>query len=513
MNYHHQTEHQPWQPQLSPEQQLMMNTTHEQVEVDVPDNTHPERPQPKQQNLVDHVPTGVDRELFDLTKDELAQEFLIIPGVNRVEMLARFNEFVDVDALKKDPRGRSFLKLMQEIIDESIEIPGSALTPAMSRDGSTWTQAPQVGGRKLTASRPKMEDVEGKKLTGARALARIQSLVGLGGRIQIPLWSSGFWITIKSPSESQLIALDELVSREKIVLGRRTNGQVFSHMSVFVYKFIQDLVSELIVEHTVQDVGDLTRLISITDAHTIAWGLACSVWTSGFPLVRPVIDRKSTPGRYTERVVKERVDLGKLLHVDTSRLTEWQLSHMTRRASASMSLESLQRYQDEFTHNKGVRLDLGSQIAVELRVPTVQEYIESGYNWVDAIVRMTDQVFSVDADPKERNNYINKHGLATIMRQYSHWVASIDAGGGVIEGREDIDRGLEDMSRDDALRTAFLKGVTDYIASVVISVVGTTAVDECEEGAVPGFPQIVPLDPNTMFFTLVGQRITLILNR
>ena len=98
-------------------------------------------------------------------------------------------------------------------------------------------------GSKLHAVNPTMNPpgANGKKLTGEAAVIRIQSMIGLGGVVHIPLWHSGFWVTIKTPTDLQLIDLHEQTLQGKIEAGRNMFGLGFSNDLVYLMEPVMNL--------------------------------------------------------------------------------------------------------------------------------------------------------------------------------------------------------------------------------------------------------------------------------
>jgi hypothetical protein len=186
---------------------------------------------------------------------------------------------------------------------------------------------------------------------------------------------------------------------------------------------------------------------------------------------------------------------------------------MSQRAGTNMSDVMVARYKDEFTNNKPRVFKLNDDVSVELRVPSVKEYINSGYAWVTSLVSMADRVFSIENSADQRNEYINNHSRATIMRQYGHWVQSIHVGTSVIEDTDSISSALEVLSTDDEVRRRYTEAVTAFMNDATVSVIAVPTVSAAEENVYPRWPRLVPIDAVNVFFTLVGQKTDQIANR
>lgn len=397
-------------------------------------------------------------------------------------------------------------------LQDSLEtaMPGNSFQATLERKESFFVQKPEHEGHPLMAGTPRFDVSAGEKVSGERAVMRVRSLLGMGTMLQIPLWHSGFWITIKAPGEGALLELQRRLIEEKINLGRTSRGLVFSNTSVYMSRWLTDFVLEHTYDSTIKDPNPNYRtLIRSLDIPTIIWGLACTVWPNGFKYTRACI----TDPTKCQHVVSEKINLSKLLWVDRNSLTPWQLAHMSSRAGSSMSLESIQRYIVEFTRGRSRMVKMGdNNISVEFKVPNLDEYIKAGIHWVDDIVQMIDSSLSNNNDQSARNFNITQLGKATTLRQYSHWVQSIDAHGVTIEDRESIENSLNDMSTDSDVRKLYLEGVKKYIDDATIAVVAVPSYEcpKCtnlQKSNLPRFPHLLPIDTMSSFFTLLVPRL------
>lgn len=377
------------------------------------------------------------------------------------------------------------------------------------REGADWRQAIPSEKMNLAAGIPNLKFNTGDKVAGERAVLRMRSLLGLGTILQIPLWHSGFWITMKAPSEASLLELQRRLIENKINLGRNTHGLAFANTSVFISGWLIDFVLAHIWDTTLKGEVDLRKTIRILDIPTIVWGLACTIWPSGFQYTRACI---AEPEK-CNHVVREKLNLGKLLWVDRNSLTPWQISHMTNRGGSTMSLESVQRYLDEFTLARGRSIAFSDDsVVVNFKIPTVEDYVNSGYKWVNNIVSMIDSSFTAEPNDTTRNIHITELGKATSMRQYAHWIESIDAAGSVIDDVESIEQVIDTMSTVDEIRTKYFEEIIKYIDDSTISIVAVPTFECPKCGGdqpvpLPRFPHLLPIDVVSSFFTLLVQKL------
>ncbi len=375
-------------------------------------------------------------------------------------------------------------------------------------------------GGKLAAGIPNFKFNDGEKVSGTRAVMRFRSLLGYGTVLQIPMWHSGFWLTLKAPSEIEQLEIQRKLLEEKISLGRMSHGLVYANNSAYLAKWLIDFAIEHIYDTSIKGQEfNYHKNILITDLQTLIWGIACTIWPNGFQYTRACI---SDPAK-CNHVVEEKLNLGKLLWVDSKALTEEQRFHMSQRGGSKMSMESIEKYQSQFSFiNDATRTyttKTGNEISITFKIPTLEEYINSGYRWVNGIVQMIDMAFTEAPADAKREYYINELGRATTMRQYAHWVKSAEGGGTICEDTETIERLLDDLSSDDDIRKKFFDDVIDYISDTTIGVIGVptytcpkcNAVQKNEDS--DRFTHILPIDTLSTFFTLLVQKLQKIRTR
>lgn len=394
---------------------------------------------------------------------------------------------------------------------------GGFFDDVFDRPGSEWHQTVKTDGRELKAGSPKFSDTSETNLTGDKAVMHVNQLLGLGGLFTIPLWHSGFWITIKAPHDSEILELHRRITSDKISLGRRTYGMVYSNTSVYYVKAVMDFVFAHIFSCSLKcSREDLPKHISSLDIETLVWGVACGIWPKGFQYSRSVL-LTGEDGVTSQKEIRGLLDVSKLFRYDVKALTAWQTKHMLSRNNTSMGVESLERYRNEFSIGGERVVNLRDGVVkIVLRVPSLDEYITAGYTWVDGISNMVMNALGMEADDNVRNSYINEQGKASALRQYVHWVKQVETQSDKqIVDRESIERTFDSLSQDDEIRTSFLDEVKKYMEDSQISVVGTpcATADEEKKYALPRFPHLYPLNTMATFFTLLVQKVGRITSR
>jgi hypothetical protein len=383
------------------------------------------------------------------------------------------------------------------------------MLPAAQREGADFQQKIIHGGRPLSIAQPRIADDEGPLLTGKRGMLRINALLGRGAIIQVPLWHSGFWLTLQMPEELELLDTFDRIIGNKISFGRQSNGLAFANHAVIDNGAVVDLAMRCLYETTLKDVNsetELRALIKAPDIHLIAWGLAVAMYPRGFQFERSILDPKGM----STTVVRETLNVGALLWTDRSSLDEWQITHMAKRATGSMTKEMVKSYTDRFVRGAAKPVMLSDKLGLTLRVPSIDEYLTAGQVWIDELTAAINESLTQELSAKQRSEKILDRARATSMRQYVHWIESIDIPEQEkkMVAREDIADTVSNLSSDNAIRNKYYELMREYINGSTIAMIGVPQVHPDEKDQVlPRFENIIPLDPISVFFSLLSQKI------
>ena len=406
------------------------------------------------------------------------------------------------------------------ILDSGLQMAafGNAFTPTIEDPEAEFHQGVPFNGSALAGAHPRFKAIEDENIKGERGILRFMSHLGLGTIFQAPLWHTGIWITFKAPSEGELLELQRQLIADKIEFGRNSYGMVFSNTSSYItdrlISFAFDHIYDTSLKSDEAQKIDLKTIISSHDIPAVVWGLLCSIYPRGFQYRRAC----TTDAEKCNHVVEERLNLSKILWTNTRALTPWQITHMSDRRANSKNLESVKRYKEELLkcQNRQVEInkDSGKNVNMTLKIPTIAEYIESGHRWIGEIVSMVNKALGIDSNDKDRNNYIIKQGQATAMRQYMHWVDSIEFSSNKIEDKTTLEGVFDILSADDNIRTEFMTEVAKYINDTSIAVIGIPVYDCPKCGntqephlELPAHTNIIPIDVYQTFFALLVQKL------
>ena len=385
----------------------------------------------------------------------------------------------------------------------------------VQRPGSHFKQFLQTESTKLGFTAPSVkESSPGSGYTGEKAVLRVRSILGLGGIVSVPLWHSGFWVTLTTPEEGALIELMRRLQEEKIELGRETFGLVFSNEQSYTNSFLLDFVLEHVIEHTVKvdSVNDLRSLIKIQDLNILFWGMACLVWPRGFDYVRSLTTREGIENTET---ISAKINVGKLMWIDNASFDDRQRAHMLNKQRGQMPVDRIKEYQSNFIPSLagGRRVSIRENLEIIIDSTDVANYILDGAQWIQGIVQTVDSTFT-QAPPTEqdRNRMIATHSRANKLRNYGAWVKTIIVDGAENTEREDIVKILDVLSVDDEISELIETEITKFIDDATRALIAIPETSGKDTG-VPRFQNLIPIDVVNTFFTLLAQRVNIISRR
>ena len=381
---------------------------------------------------------------------------------------------------------------------------------------ASFTQLIDSTAGQLGIVNPKFKTKQNTTYTGEAALMRVRSSLGMGTAISIPLWHSGFWITIKTPRDGAILDLYRRLSSDKVKLGRASYGLLLSNTTVYTTKTITDFIFENIYSTSlaIKDVSELRSHIKIQDIPVLIWGLACAIWHKGFHYNRACI---SDPNVCTH-VISELIDLKKIHWTNKKVLSEKQIAHMTKREQGTMSLQDIENYQFDFPNQGNKLITLNEDIKLMIRTPSLEDHIKSGDEWISSIEERFPEALILKQD--ERDDFLFNQAKASSIRQYSHFIKEVILKEDKYTEQDFINDVLDDISGDDYQRDLIIRECTKYIDETTMSLIAipTYKCPNCGEEQSPNkdinmFSSLIPLDAMNVFFILLVQKIQLIETR
>lgn len=368
------------------------------------------------------------------------------------------------------------------------------------------------------------------ELSGSMAMNIFRNKISIGEIVQVPLWHSGFWISLKPPTQAEIIQLQDTIAHHEVNIGYETNSFVYSNYSVVLTRILVNFIIEHIAECSfeIPPGEDIREYILINDYYPMLLGLLSTIHPRGINIIQNcknslILNEDQKPT--CDFVMSALCDPKKMLWVDRSILKdEYINSVMSTRGANQVRRDTILEYQRRISNlvSKDVTVEAsnGVPITLTLSVPTISRIITEGERWVSDIVTMTENAFDGKEPKDEKVARINAMIRITVLSIYNSFVTAIYTDKGTENETSTKDpvailSNLNDMSSDDNLLVNILKEARSYIDSTTIALAGIPnyICPKCskdqndhkdKEDKFHGF---IPLDLPTYFFDQYVSRL------
>lgn len=393
----------------------------------------------------------------------------------------------------------------------------NSFTEAMKIPGSLWTQRIEHNGQGIGPRRAAIGDIRDQKLTGAAAIYHMQNLLNAGTSVTHPFWASGIWITLRNPTDSELTLLEETIKREKIRVGRLTLGVAFNNQTVYLIKHVFNFIKQHIYETNIKDLStiedkDIGDVMLITDLYPLIQLMGCTIYPEGYPYKSPCLNTEPSK---CGGVVSEVLQLFKLFFNKDSSITP-EMRRFMANPNEKHTYKDIIAYQKDVAENCSEIIDdINPGFKIVARIPTVNEYIESGERWIAEMNNSVEAALGMDISDAARDGLITNQARLTRLREYVHCFEKIiyTASEQVVEKRADIEAVFNVMSGNDEIVDSISKALSNFISRHTLTVVGIPnyVCPECHKQHNPEVSLehslFTPIDPLNLFFTLKDRKI------
>lgn len=441
-----------------------------------------------------------------------------LPSETYPVMLKAMTSLDDTKLEQNNPDIEKWKKVLSDSTDAYT--PSNMYNENFTRPGSSYEQGILDANKALiTLSSINLKDKVGD-LRGEAALLKLAVHLGLGDLVKVPLPHSGIWVHIKPPGEKDLIDFYNGLFRDKVSLGRSSSGFVLSNFAVYTNEALINFIISHI--HSTNIIGlkieQLKEHVYLQDLQILAWGLARAIYPNGFDYQRACINNPAE----CHYVAQANISLEKLLMIDNSAYSEYQRIHMCSYEPNSRSMDQLIKFREEHTRIKNAYFTTPNGIKFNLKPSMIQEHLTSGIKWVDYIVTGIEAAVLTtdDKGTQEKEKLLQQYVKASVLRQYGHFIASIDISDSNVSDVDTLEKSLDLLSGDDNIRNLYVKEVNKYVSDSTFGLIGIPKYEcpECKKNQNPDpvNPRLVdaiPLDVFELFFGLVTLRISRILER
>lgn len=419
---------------------------------------------------------------------------------------------------------------------EHFQVRDDQLFEATIRDGSMWVNMVGYGEGENVKWRGPLVDRKGRNPQNKNdknftAVNMLKSFLSLGLPAYIPLYHTGIWLTLNTPTAQEFAILDEIIMNSKVTYGRMTRGEIYSNDSVVLRKHIADFILDHVQYSTApaDDKEYLKSIIKSTDLDAMMLGIMMSRFPDGYPINIPC----TVNPQECIHVTEGEVDLRKLFWVDRNRLTERQLTLM-QSPTNRLTSEQLEEYQNEFNFaNKRIVLskdangalrvsndtDIANGVIINLDTPTLEHEENYGTQWINELQRSAEKVFAESNDQNARDQKIRERIMTSFFKTYGQWIKSVELITAnqteqIFTEEDNLDQILMLLSSDATYTRYFHENIMKYINSSLVQLVGVKNF-ECpncgkkHDTAPGGHYLILPIDAINTFFLFVQSVVRL----
>lgn len=392
-----------------------------------------------------------------------------------------------------------------------------AMQKAIDEPTQQWVQRIHHGDKPIGPFRPKWKTPDNGTLSGLRAVDKIRSALNQGSTITIPCWASGIWLTIKAPTALELADNFDLIANEIIELGKQTAGGIFENTQVYLNKNLMDLVTKLFYSWNVNESESgesrsLEDMLLVDDLETIAWAIGACMYPNGYPFDEPCVANTEN----CNEVSSQLINLNKIFFVNNSKLTNWQKEFMSN-PTTKHSYDDIMKYRLESSIGQTSHVRLKDYpFTVYLKTPTIQEYIDSGYGWINQLKDSIRDIVTNANDTKLNNMLFERAGL-TIARGYGHYVSAIVFDDGKrINNRDDLNAVIDEICSVPEATAALIEEINKHITRTTVTLVALPRHNcpKCKKEPVePVYeqhPYLVPISALKLFFNLRDRKLGIV---
>ena len=432
----------------------------------------------------------------------------------------------DMNQYMKKIGNESSTAVALNAVSESSTVLNGIFADNINNPENDYVNHLEFGGAKLNTRTINIST--NQKLTQESAIARIYGLLGVGEVVQVPLWHSGFWVTIKPIKQKDFINLYTELTNSNVELGRLTNTLIYSNYSVVFTRILTEFIISNITEYTIKLTDDASLLdyIKIQDLFPLANGIISAMYPKGLDIVKSCVNTLKFDSKSNEPMcdysIAAKVDSKKLLWVNRKALDKYMINHMSKRTAGSVSMAEVKEYQSRLKKRSETvitgKSETGVTVKFDISMPLLKDYIEAGERWVNSLIADTEKLYTpqdTDQDKHTRLTDVIASSRLNTYNSYIEKVTFIDSKGTetTFEKPEAIKEVLDTISGDQTLFIDVLTHISKFISNSSIAIIATPnfTCPKCKSSqtdieANKPFSEFIPLNIIENFFDLGGLR-------
>lgn len=471
------------------------------------------------------IPPGNSREIDEIYSIYTSESV-------KIEDLVHGFEDEDPETGEKDMRSQAALRLIDNIKTAGNNHQGNYGEEIIN--GRAFNSL-KLGEESLDMREVKISSISPAKLKQEDRINRFKAMIGAGTTVSIPLYHSGFRLIVSPPTQSELIQLEVEILKSEVNIGRDTIGFITSNRRGFGIGTMRDFILSKTIASTLDvDKENIFQYVSILDLDAIILGLMASTYVNKISVSRSCINsiKVNDNGELIcDKVVRADLDPYKLLFVNTSSLSGSMIAQIAKRKANSVTLEDLENYKSEmnsiFTERykrksvlKIEQKDQGTNYELELRVPSVDEYVNDASIWLDNIIADVDRIVAASSE-MNKNTIMDRLVASKFIGMFNSNIRSVsvtnEMGDILEEEKEDrfiINSFLETITSSGEHTADIIEGITDFVNKSMNSLVATpnyvcpkcNTLQSEQTSTNKDFSELIPLNMLDFFFSLLGDR-------
>lgn len=505
-------------------------------------NTNPEIPQNSTNNDVQEAPVKTqDRHTAEDPYIVTEQENIDPDNEKRrgripAALASLFKEYDDkvAELINNGTIDKNDQKMADEFVKHIITAPlaqkNDFYASNINNNSDSFVNNIEYGDKQLNTRLINTNKDKGSNVSEATKILSIVRALSLGAPVQVPLWHSGFWITLRPPIQSEIIQLQLAIADSQVTLGRDTNTLIFSNYSAIFNRLLTNFIVNHIADTTLNitkgNITEITKYINIQDFNIMVMGILDCLYPDGINVIRTcknvlVVDDNGKPKcNFSARAL---LDPKKLIWVDRNALGEKLLTHMSKKSPNSMSIESVKEYQKSISNMLDKSYDVKTEndniISIKFGLPTLANYLDASDKWVSDIITKAEKLFTEDDTVERKDDKISNLASSVMLSSYNIFVKSISIGEDEVTKQSSVSELLSTLTMDGDVYDGFINNIKDFISNTAIAIVATPNYEcpKCKadqtQGKTGPFKEFIPLNVGEYFFHQCGLRTLAIQSR
>jgi len=369
-------------------------------------------------------------------------------------------------------------------------------------------------------------DLNKRAKSSKSALLKLTNKLSIGKHVQIPLWNSGFWITLSPFNNEEIIALEFEITNEFNRVGKETNTLIFSNYeALFIEVLVKHFRPKIIMSSlSISDDDDYFNYISLKDMPIIATAAAGTLHPKGLNITFPCTNTtKVKDGKPDcDMLINKHIFLEDLHIVDESKLDMIHIDHMGKKQPNSHTPEDVTKYQETLYTSEESNIKVptadGDSITINIGFPMINTYIYSGRLFINELREKTTNLIKSNTDVTNEEVAENMIVKSIYIQMFNSFIKSIDIEDSTITELDELSEALDKLSSNEDSTELIINGINKFIDNSLFSYIGIPnfICSKCNEKQhdkefIP--LELIPISVYSYFFTLLHSKYVVIAKR